>query len=346
MLMKIAILSPTFAKFSGPDRVVERQAQDLVEQGHHVSIFTLYSEIDSPNRVKVFQLGSPKNATLERLYRLFFFLDFPKINKWAKRLKNYDKIICHMYPMTLIAKKAKKKYGVHYNYYNMGVAYPQLFRNFLERTYMRFFLYLTKKTVRGASSATSISNFLKEELKKETGVDGNVELCKINPIYNKNVSPGNLKTKYDLSFPTFLYVGRISPHKGVHLLIKSFKLIQKQFPNAKLLIVGKHTFEEYSKELKKLAKKNKQIIFAGFVADEELPKYYAACDVYTTATLWEGFDLPAAEAQACGKPVVAFDIGAHKEIISRDNLVKANDIGGFAKAVIKIINDKKRTESL
>lgn len=81
----------------------------------------------------------------------------------------------------------------------------------------------------------------------------------------------------------------------------------------------------------------KDVIFTGFIDDKELPYYYAACDVYVTASLWEGFNLPAAEAQACGKKVVAFNLGSHPEIVKNGILVEKENIEEFAKAVIKLL---------
>ena len=257
-------------------------------------------------------------------------------------LERFDKIICHMYPMTILAKKAQRKFQVHYNYYNMGIAYPSLFPTLAERMYMRFFLFLTKLTVRGADSATSISNFLREELKKETGVDGEIEYCKINAHFKLGVDGSRIKKMYGLTHPTLLYVGRISPHKGIHILIKAFRVVQKEFPQAKLLIVGKHTFEGYSKVLHALAAGDKNIIFVGFADDKELPQYYGACDVYTSATQWEGFNLPAAEAQACGKPVVVFKVGSHPEVVKNGVLVPKIDAQDFGRAIINVLRAWKK----
>ena len=132
-----------------------------------------------------------------------------------------------------------------------------------------------------------------------------------------------------------MYVGRIAPHKGIHLLLKALSLVKKEIPNAKLIIAGKPTFNNYFKTLKKLS--SNDVIFTGFVDDKELPEYFAACNLYVTASLWEGFNLPAAEAQACGKKVVAFDICSHPEVVKNGVLVKRNDIKGFANAIIKLI---------
>jgi len=68
--------------------------------------------------------------------------------------------------------------------------------------------------------------------------------------------------------------------------------------------------------------------------------YYAACNVYATASLWEGFDLPLEEAKMCGRRVVAFDIGAHRERIKNINdgiLVPAGDVALLAKAVQDLV---------
>ena len=81
-------------------------------------------------------------------------------------------------------------------------------------------------------------------------------------------------------------------------------------------------------------------IFTGFVPDEELPYYYGACDLYVTASLWEGFDMPAVEAQLCGKKVVAFDIGSHPEVVKKGKLVREGDVKGFAEAVVKVLGEK------
>ena len=108
-------------------------------------------------------------------------------------------------------------------------------------------------------------------------------------------------------------------------------------PQARLIIVGKPTFSAYYEKLKNIS--SPEIIFAGAVSDKELPYYYAACDVYATASLWEGFDMPLVEAQACGKPVVAFDIGPHKELINEKGiLVQPKNIAQLSKALEEVLS--------
>ena len=333
--MRIAILTPTFNHYSGIDRVVQQQAEDYVKKGDEVIVVALEAKI-KPNNYRVISLGMPKNPFLQRLYRLFFFLDTKKID-YYKQLKNFDIVISHFYPMNWLAFHAKDKYKIKYVYFNHGVNTTGSLNNIFDKIYMKLFSDFTNITLKNVDEAYSVSKYLKDGLKKVSNLNSKVIYNKIDKKrFNKKVSGKKITKKYSLkNNKVLLYVGRIAPHKGIHLLLKSFDIIKKQVPNAKLLIVGKRTFNNYAKKLKKLA--NNNVIFTGFVPDKDLPYYYAACNIYATASLWEGFDLPAAEAQACGKKVVAFDIGSHPEVVKNGILVKKEDIKEFAKAVTKLL---------
>ena len=334
--MKIAILTPTFSYYSGIDRVVEHQAMDYSKKGNEVTVFALESGI-KPKGFKLEVLGMPKSLFLQRIYRLLFFLNIKKITCTARKLKNYDLVISHFYPMNLIASKAKKKYNVKYIYHNHGIGYSELFANPLEKIYMNLFRYFNKLSLRNADSAVSISKFMQSELKKETGLESAVVYNKIDSRFRKGINGSSIRKKLRIknNEKLLLFIGRISPHKNLHALLKIFDEVNKDIPNTKLLIIGRPTFKNYYEELKENA--NKNVIFREFVNDKELPYYYAACDLYATASLWEGFNLPIAEAQACGKKVVAFDVCSHPEVVKNGILVKKDDLDGFADAVIKLL---------
>jgi len=333
--MRIAILTPTFNYYSGIDRVVQLQAEDYVKKGNQVTVIALEAQI-KPKNYKVIQLGMPKNPTLQRLYRLFFFLDSKKMG-YYKNLKNYDMVISHFYPMNWIAYLARKKYNIKYVYFNHGVNTTGLLNNIWQKFYMFLFSQFTNITLKNADEAYSVSKYLKNDLKKVSNLDSKVIYNKIDKKrFNKKVKGNKIIKIYNLKDKKMLlYVGRIAPHKGIHLLLQSFKIIKNNIPDAELIIAGKPTFNGYFKKLKNSA--NKNVIFTGFVDDKDLPNYYAACNLYVTASLWEGFNLPAAEAQACGKKVVAFNIGSHPEIVKNGILVEKGNIKKFADAVVNIL---------
>lgn len=334
--MKIAILTPTFSHYSGIDRVVKQQARDYSKQGK-VTVFALEADL-RPKGFGLEIIGMPKGLFLQRLYRLLFFLDFIKINKTAGKLKDYDIVVSHQYPMNLIAYSAKKKYNVKYIYHNHGIGYSRLFGNIFERIYMRLFAFFNRLSLKNADSIVSISKFMQSELKREAGLESKVVYNKIDKKrFRKNLDGSRIRKKLGIkkNEKLLLFVGRLSPHKNIHALLEIFEIISKKLPSTKLLIVGKPTFSGYYKMLKKTA--NKNVIFKEFADDKELPYYYAASDLYVTASLWEGFNLPAAEAQACGKRVVAFDVCSHPEIVKNGILVKKDNLEEFANAAIKLL---------
>lgn len=332
--MKIAILTPTFSHDSGIDHVAESQAIKYSKEGHKVTVFALSSGI-TPRNYKVIVIGMPKNRFAQRLYRLFFFLDKKKVS-YYKKLNGFDKVISHFYPMNILASMAKNEFGVRYVYHNHGINLNAT-EGIFERIYMRLFLFFSNITLKNVDEAYSVSKFLKSDLKKVSGIESKVKYNDIDKKkFNTKVSGRKIRKKYGLeNKKVLLFVGRIAPHKGVHLLLNAFSIAKKSVPELKLMIVGSPTFSSYFKKIKKSA--DSDVIFTGFIPEKSLPEYYSACDIYVTASLWEGFDLPVAEVQECGKKVVAFDVGSHKEVVKKGLLVKKGDVGSFAKSIVKLI---------
>jgi 1,2-diacylglycerol 3-alpha-glucosyltransferase len=342
--MRIAHLTPTFSRFNGIDRVVEQLVRDKAREGNNITIFALEADMDPPENVQLQIMGMPKRLFWQRVYRLIFPVDIIKAVKWVPRLKLFDIVYAHQYPMTWLAYLARKFYGIRYIYYDYGFAPPQTFSNFIERTYWRIFTVLSCWTAKSAVEAITISEYLQQQLKRDTGLTGKIVYPQINTQRFHSRDDGPLiRQKYNIgNAPLVLYVGRISPTKGIHLLISAFILIQQKFDNARLLIVGRHTFADYTAKLKGMA--GSSVVFTGDISDEELSFCYAACDVYATATLWEGFNLPLVEAQAYGKPVVAFNLGPHVEVVQdgiTGFLVPPEDTAAMAAAIIKLLENNE-----
>lgn len=109
----------------------------------------------------------------------------------------------------------------------------------------------------------------------------------------------------------FLYVGSLSKHKGVDVLISAFK--ELEFTNITLHIVGTGN---YSENIKKIANDDPRIIFHGFVSESELSYLYKKANVTVVPSIWyEPFGLIIIESFKHGTPVLGSRIGGIQEII-------------------------------
>ncbi|MDD4351824.1 MAG: glycosyltransferase [Candidatus Gracilibacteria bacterium] len=122
--------------------------------------------------------------------------------------------------------------------------------------------------------------------------------------------------KYEIPNKFILFVGTLEPRKNLVRLIKSYALLKEGLRNTyKLVIAGrkgwyyKETFEAIRE-----CKLEEDVIFVGYVPDEDLPYILNAATLFVLPSLYEGFGLPLLEAFACGTPVVTSATGALKEV--------------------------------
>ncbi len=198
----------------------------------------------------------------------------------------------------------------------------------------------------------TVSNFLKNELEKKYFIKND----KIRVIYNgvdterfnPNVKGDSIKKLYKLeNHPVVLYVGRLAPYKGIQFLIRAIPKVLTELPETKFVIGGaiRYDVPDLHRLIRKLKLKD-SILFTGYVHNRELPKLYSCCDVFCYPSLWEGFGLTPAEAQASGKPVVAFNTCAIPEVIKNKVtglLVEPGNDVALAQALLTLLqNDELR----
>ena len=110
-----------------------------------------------------------------------------------------------------------------------------------------------------------------------------------------------------------------------------------------MVVGGGELLDFYQKTASRLGVSD-HVIFAGHVADEMLPQYYAACDllVLPSKNESEGYGLVLLEAMASGKPVVASRVGGIGGVVSNGEngmLVQPNDAVALSNAVCYLAND-------
>ncbi len=114
--------------------------------------------------------------------------------------------------------------------------------------------------------------------------------------------------------PLIINVKRLHPLAGQRYLVEAMPEILGRYPDAKAWIAGEG---ESRRELEGLIEQHKlgdSVRLLGLVDNRELPRFYAAADLFVLPSLLEAFPTVAAEALACGTPVVTADHPGGREI--------------------------------
>ncbi len=113
----------------------------------------------------------------------------------------------------------------------------------------------------------------------------------------------------------FAYCGGLSPHKGIHLLLKAFLNLNP--PNGELRLYGSCFHEkEYLRFLHDIAGRDERISFCGTYSEEQVGEVLSNIDVLVLPSLWyENYPLVLHESLACNVPVIASNIGGMAEKI-------------------------------
>jgi glycosyltransferase involved in cell wall biosynthesis len=237
-------------------------------------------------------INKPIKIMPGRLYnQLWKKFHFPPYN-WLSG--NYD--IYH-FPNFCLPPMSKGKFiiTIHDTAF---MRYPE----YIEPKNLAFLKQELEGSIGKASKIITVSDFTKSEIINYFGTNSE----KIKVIYegiDKDFKKVETK-KLDLPELYILFVGTLEPRKNIEGLIRSFS-IQRQ-KGYKLVVAGeKGWFYEGIFKLVKEQGLDEEVIFLGYVPQEDLPEVYSRAKAFVFPSFYEGFGFPPLEAMACGVPVVS-----------------------------------------
>lgn len=339
--MKIAVIRSTLHRGSGQTVHIRELSRHLRRLGNEVSVFSRSIEDQDLSQIGV---------------ELRFLLDnVPFIRHLGfaaaclSGIEGFDIVHTQYHPDIIAGNwvhRFKKRPHV-FTYH--GFAPARIWRNPFQKLKMIDHRVGTFFSLRlGFDRIIAVSHFLKRELVRWYRLDPEVVRVVYNGVDLERFSPeldgGKVRVRYSLGeSPLVAFVGRLAPYKGPQFLLEAIPRVLKEVPDAKFIFIGSARFDlARIGEFVRTPQVRKAVRFTGYVNDNALPDFYASCDVFCYPSLWEGFGLTPAEAQATGKPVVAFKTCALPEVVQdgvTGLLVPPRDSIALAEAVVRLLRD-------
>lgn len=326
-----------------------------------------YSWLKLPN-VEIKKLRIPN-----RIFDLCLkFLSWPKIDKI---LGGVDIFISPHFLITPLSKKTKR---IMIFYDLSFLRFPEFF-SFSKRVWHRFMA--PKKQAKKSDLIIAISESTKKDLVDFYGINAD----KIKVIYpgvdgkffRKQTDGKKLsetKTKYGIGDKFILYFGTIEPRKNILGLIRAFEYIKKE-KNKKILDVDWQGFEglvrgrkerafDYSRlklviagtrgwlydEIFEAAKNSEfkdDIIFTGFINEDDKPYLYSLTEVFVYPSFFEGFGLPPLEAMVCGVPTIVSNKSSLSEVAGKSAImVDPQNVDELVFAIKEVLENRELNDFL
>jgi glycosyltransferase involved in cell wall biosynthesis len=353
----------------GAPRVLYEEGKRLKQKGHSVWVLTrqvLNSDTTEEivEGVKEFRYRILGNNPLT--YILSSVFNSRRLFEKMVKGKNFDVINFHQPFSALgvnLSKKSrdiKKIYTFHSPAFKEYETRNEVPSNTWGRCYYRLNSYFRKKmeryNLKRCQKIRTLSEYMKRELlschgivdEKVVVVPGGVDVDRFTP------SSDRLKLKKELMVPIektlLLSIRNLVPRMGLENLIYAMADVVKKTRDVYLILGGEGALGERLKGLVGELGLGLFVRFEGFIAEDKLPLYYQAADLFVLPTkILEGFGLVTVESLSCGTPVLGTPIGATKEILARLDtrlLFDGTEPRDISERILYFLNRKSNMEDL
>jgi glycosyltransferase involved in cell wall biosynthesis len=167
------------------------------------------------------------------------------------------------------------------------------------------------------------------------------------PIDLSEFERSKITQAYGLEKPFVCWVGTPGEgRKNVAGVMQAFaRLPPKLRASLQLLIIGKmHPGEAEALERTAcgFGLERNQVVFAGYVSDDDLARLYSICRAFVFPSFYEGFGLPALEAMQCGAPVIASNSTSIPEVVgSKAAMFDPNSVEDIANKLERVLSDDR-----
>lgn len=344
----------------GQNVYVRQVGEALAQQGWHVDMFTRKASAEQPEIVE----HGPRCRTIRLIAGPEEFVPRDEIFGFAgtfvEELLKFQQKTGIKYPLVhtnywisswvgMELKKHQPLKQVH-TYHSLGAVKYNSIATIPMIASTR--LAVEKTLLETADRVVATSPQEEEHMRSLVSTKGNIDIIPCGTDIHRFGSLDKQAARAELGIDpealTVFYVGRFDPRKGIETLVRAVGQSKLRGSKKLHLIIGGGSRPGQSDGIEReriegivteLGMKD-FTTFAGRIADDILPAYYAAADVCVVPSHYEPFGLVAIEAMACGTPVVASDVGGLQFTVIPEEtglLAPPQDEAAFAEAIDRIL---------
>jgi glycosyltransferase involved in cell wall biosynthesis len=345
----------------GTPAAIREMSEELVLLGHSIHVVTYPLKEDIPvkgvtiHRVRM--VGKSKRIVVGPSYQRLAFdaLMIPKLCNVIRKHR-IDIIHAHNYEGALVGFSAKKMTGVPMIYNAINTMIDEL----------PSYGFIKPKSV-----AVTVANILDTTVPKMADyiIADTEELLSF--ILNKGVSPDRIevipsgvhvemfekgigsRARHDLAIgarPLVIYTGTFDSFQGLDYLLKAFKTVYEEYPDAVLLLLGSTVNPEHQQYYRTMARNlgfEKNLVITSSTLDR-LPDFLAAADVVVSPRLSSpGIPTKLLNYMAAAKAIVSFE-GSAKGLTNMVNalIVESGNSAAFGRAIVRLLADRRLAQEL
>ena len=314
--MKVGLVSPyDYSHPGGVTEHIRHLAEWLRHLGHEARTFAPSSrrdiERDTPEFYRIGRVFSvPVNDSVARIT-----LSFHMANRVAQILERERFDVLHFHepflpalPLTLLRMSPTANVGTFHAYARSNIGY------YYGRPILKPYLRHLDATIAVSGPARDFLRQYFPEVHPRVIPNG---------IAIETFRPGHTPIRHLRDdCVNVLFVGRLEKRKGLSDLLQAYQLLQERVPQVRLIVVGDGPLRSRLEGFIE-SRRLENVVMAGYVPDEVLPRYYATADIFCApATGSESFGIVLLEAMASGLPVVATEIPGYLSVVEagRDSL--------------------------
>jgi glycosyltransferase involved in cell wall biosynthesis len=201
----------------------------------------------------------------------------------------------------------------------------------LPNAQMKKWYYRKIQSLKNANLFLAISEYSKKEAIDNLGI-AQENILNISAAINENFKQvkyseeqkNSIFSRYNIKKPFVMYSpGGFEERKNIKRLIEAYSLLSTDIKKEHQLVITGKIHEETKYNLQAYAKKfnisNNELIFTGYLEDDDLVAMYNFCKLFVCPSLHEGFGLPPLEAMACGAPAIGSNCTSIPEVIGRQD---------------------------